>query len=57
MIFLVVLGMLVALSWGLGLGMALRADRRALLYYGQRKKLVRGVEEWLNDETGKGEMV
>ena len=57
MIFLVVLGMLVALSCGLGLGMAHRADRRALRHYGQGKKLVRGLEEWLNDETGKGEMV
>ena len=49
--------MLVALSWGLGLGMALRADRRALRHHGQGKKLVRGLEEWLYDETGKGEMV
>lgn len=57
MIFLVALGMLVALSWGLGLGIALRADRRDLRHYGQRKKLVRGLEEWLNDQTGKGEMV
>ena len=57
MIFLIVLGMLVALSWGLGPGVALRADRRALRHSGQGKKLVRGLEEWLYDETGKGEMV
>lgn len=57
MIILVVLGVLMALSWGLGFGMALRADGRALRHYGQRKKLVHGLEEWLNDETGKGEMV
>lgn len=54
MVFMVVVGILVAFSWGLGFGAALRTDRGSLRHVGQRKRFVRGVEEWLRGEAGDG---